>query len=73
MAEYQPKNPREKACYFCNKSEFEWGDAVTGKFVDKNDGKMSFRPVGTNFDDGDASVLARRCEVCGHTVFFSDY
>jgi len=39
MSEYNdtnPRSPRDKPCYFCENTEFTWGQAITGGTLDKD-------------------------------------
>jgi len=74
MSEYNdtnPRSPRDKPCYFCENTEFTWGQAITGGTLDKDKKYIFFRPSGTAFEDGDIPLYARRCDVCSNIILFA--
>jgi hypothetical protein len=69
--DFKPKNPRDKPCYLCGKSEFSWGRLSVGETDDENRSRVFFRPMDATFEDGDYAIYVRHCEICGNILMFT--
>ena len=63
-----PRNPRKIPCPICGGTDYSWGKFITSNGLP--DQFLFFRPLGANYDDGDQSLFARKCEDCGNIQIF---